>query len=317
MNPKTNHLLPPAIVGLILSVLTCVAGALELRDTDDVIEVWAAPGKLILRYHKKESAVPEGVSEVYRRSGYIHPVMTPDGREVTGDFAVDHPHQHGLFCAWTRGNYAGKKIDFWNQKKEEGRVAHKRVLATHSGEKYVSFTVQLSHFDQREGGGEILHEIWTVKVHEVTGDHFIFDIESRQSLVGDQAFKLEKYHYGGMALRGNGDWLGKDGCRFLTNLGGSRVAANHTAPDWVAMSGELDGRPATVAVMGHPKNFRAPQRVRIHPEKPYFCFAPMVDGEFSIKRGEDYVSRYRYLVSGDAPDKKWIESQWKEYAKPE
>ncbi len=82
-------------------------------------------GELLLRYHKQESEVPDGIPKFYRRSGYIHPLMTPDGRELTGDYAADHAHQHGIFFAWTSGKYAGEKIDFWNQKKEEGRVAHK------------------------------------------------------------------------------------------------------------------------------------------------------------------------------------------------
>lgn len=299
---------------VLLSAGASCACALELREDDRVIEVWASPAKLILRYHKQESPVPDGVSDAYRRSGYIHPVMTPDGREVTGDFPADHLHQHGLFMAWTSGNYAGKAIDFWNQGKVEGRVAHRRVLAKSEAENRVSFSVELAHFDQREGGAEILREIWVVTVDAVAGDYYRFDIESRQTLVGGQPFVVEKYHYGGMAVRGNAAWLGEGACEFSTSMGQARDTANHTHPDWVTMSGELDGKPAAITVMGHPKNLRAPQAVRIHPDKPYFCFAPMVDGEFPIGGQEAYVSRYRFLVSASKPQKAWLESRWKEYA---
>ena len=208
----------------------------------------------------------------------------------------------------------GKKIDFWNQKEEQGRVAHKRVLSTVAGERSVSFTVLLSHFDQREGGTEILQEIWAVSVHELEGDRYRFDLDSRQSLVGDKPLLVEKYHYGGMALRGNVAWLGKDACEFLTSDGKSRLDGNHSRPNWVAMHGVLAGKPAAIVAMGHPQNFRAPQAVRLHPDKPYFCFAPMVDGSFSIGPGKEYRSRYRFLVSGTGVDQEWIDSCWKEYA---
>lgn len=190
-----------------------------------MIEVWASEDRMVLRYHKAESQLPEGVADHFRRSGYIHPVMTPAGQEISGDFPVDHRHQHGLFMAWTSGSYDGKKIDFWNQKKEEGRVAHKRVIATEEKAERVSFTVELSHFDQR-GGAEILSEIWKVTVHAGGGDHdhYKFDIESRQSLVAEKPLDIEKYRYGGMALRGPADWLGENACYFLTSAAKDRKA---------------------------------------------------------------------------------------------
>jgi hypothetical protein len=268
----------------------------------------------LLRYHKEESAVPDGIPKLYRRSGYIHPLMTPDGRELTGDYAADHAHQHGVFLAWTSGKYDGRKIDFWNQKEEQGRVAHKKVFSMDKTEIDVSFTVQLSHFDQREGGAEILQEIWKVTVMEIDGDRYRFDLESRQSLVGERPLEVEKYHYGGMALRGNVAWLGKGACEFLTSDGKSRVEGNHSRPNWVAMFGEIAGKPAAVVGMGHPQNFRAPQAVRLHPDKPYFCFAPMVDGSFAIGPGKEYLSRYRFLVSGTGMDRGWVDSSWNEYA---
>ena len=305
--------------GIILwlsSLASLPAGALELKDDAGAIEVWSSGGEMLLRYHKQESAVPDGISKLYRRSGYIHPLMTPDGRELTGDYAADHAHQHGIFFAWTSGQNAGEKIDYWNQKQEEGRVAHKRVLSKLEKDGWVSFRVVLSHFDQRDGGTEILREIWTVTVREVQGDRYQFDLDSRQSLVGEKPLEVEKYHYGGMAIRGNVAWLGEDACEFLTSDGDARIEGNHSRPDWVAMLGELAGKPAAVVVMGHPENFRAPQSVRIHPDKPYFCFAPMVDGKFAITPGEEFRSRYRFLICGTALDRAWVDACWKEYAAP-
>jgi len=302
---------------LLFLFLTAGVRALELRESDGAIEVYSGE-KLLIRYHKASPKLPDGVSDVYRRSGFIHPIATPDGRVLTDAFPHDHLHQHGLFMAWTSGKYDGKKIDFWNQKKEEGRVEHRRVLAMAEIGDAIAFMVELAHFDQREGGKEILREVWSVKAFPVEGDSYRFDIESRQTLVGETPLEVEKYHYGGMALRGAAAWLGtkeKPGCEFLTSEGKKRKDGNHTRPNWVAMKGELEGKPATIAVLGHPENFRAPQSVRIHPDKPYFSFSPMVEEGFLIEAGEPYVSRYSYVVSDDDLDTEAIEGHWQAYFK--
>ncbi len=50
-----------------------------------------------------------------------------------------------------------------------------------------------------------------------------------------------------------------------------------------------------VAIPG-PENFRAPQWVRLHPSKPYFVFAPMVEESFQIRPGQPYESRFRFVL---------------------
>ena len=70
----------------------------------------------------------------------------------------------------------------------------------------------------------------------------------------------------------------------------------------VAFSGKIDGQEVSATVFCCPQNFRAPQPVRIHPNKPYFCFAPMVEDPFAISPSTKYMSRYRYLVTSNAAD---------------
>lgn len=314
-----KRLLLPCVLGLSFPLM---GGELELRENDDVIRV-SLRGKPVLEYLKTEKPVPEGMADAYRRSGYIHPVFSPGGQEVTGDFAPDHPHQHALFMAWTSSVFDGKKIDFWNLAKEQGRVEHREVTAKEEKDDRVSFSVKHAYVagkgDQRK---DILHETWTVTVHETPEEYFLFDVESVQECATDKPLTLPKHKYGGMALRGNTEWvkekddrsINPGDLRFLTSEGKDRWESNHTNPNWVAMTGQIDGKEATIAVMGHPKNFRAPQSVRIHPEKPYFCFAPMVDGEFKIEPGKKYVSRYRYLVTSTAADPELIEKHWRQYS---
>lgn len=53
----------------------------------------------MLEYVKTEKPAPDGIEPHFRRGGYIHPVFTPTGQELTGDFPPDHAHQHALFFA--------------------------------------------------------------------------------------------------------------------------------------------------------------------------------------------------------------------------
>ncbi len=64
----------------------------------------------------------------------------------------------------------------------------------------------------------------------------------------------------------------------------------------MAVTGEVDGQPCTVAIYGSPQNYQHPQPVRLHPDKPYFCFAPCVLGEFTISREQPLVSHYRIVT---------------------
>jgi hypothetical protein len=297
-------------------------GDLLLTETDNVILI-TLRDKPVLEYIKTEKPVPEGIEPHFRRSGYIHPVYAPTGQEITGDFPADHAHQHGLFFAWTKAGFDGKKVDFWNQAKDLGRIEFRKVVNLKREEEQVSFSVKHAFTVKSDDKVvDVLHEIWTVTVYQTPEDYFLFDIESVQHCVSDKALNVPEYHYGGMAFRGNVQWLKEKDDHsinpgdvvYLTSEGKDRWEGNHTRPNWVAFSGMIDGQDVSAAIFGNPKNFRAPQSVRIHPNKPYFCFAPMVDGPFRIEPGKKYSSRYRYLVTSEAADKKMIEKHWREYS---
>ncbi len=316
---------------LVLFYSFCIAlmpvrgGELTLTETDDTIRI-AQRGKPVLEYIKKARPVPEGVEEHFSRSGYIHPVYTPTGQELTGDYPADHAHQHALFFAWTKTGYDGRKVDFWNQAKDVGRIEFREVVDLKREQEQVTFSVRHA-FKVKEKPGEtwvdVLDEVWTVTVHQTPDDYFLFDVVSIQQCVADKPLSLAKYHYGGMAIRGNYQWLKEKGdhsinpgeVQYLTSDGKDRWEGNHTRPNWVAFSGKIDGQNVSAAVFCSPKNFRAPQHVRIHPNKPYFCFAPMVEGPFKIVPGEKYVSRYRYLVTSKAANSKLINEHWQRYTK--
>ena len=300
-----------------------VAGELKLTETDDTIRI-TLRDKPVLEYVKTPRPVPAGIDAHFSRSGYIHPIYSPTGEEVTGDFPADHAHQHALFFAWVKAKYDGRKVDFWNQAKQLGGVEFRGVVDVTRGEDRVSFTTKQA-FTVGTGDTKVdaLHETWKVTVYRTATDHYLFDIESTQRCVIDIPLVLEEYRYGGMAFRGNGQWFtagsgdtsaAEQIPRFLTSEGKGRIDGNHSRPNWVSVSGAVDGQDVSVAVFCHPDNFRAPQHVRLHPSKPYFCFAPCVAGKFTIEPGRPYVSRYRYLVTSDQPDAAHINKTWQQYA---
>lgn len=287
-------------------------------------------GRPVLLYHGAVVESPTNIEPFYRRSGQIHPVWTPSGRAVTDDFPPDHAHQHGVFFAWVNTTFEGRRLDFWNQKEQTGTVAHAEYLGAVDGPVYGELKVRLRHDDLSAPGGlkPVLNETWTVRAYNLS-NVFVVDFESRQSCAGESALTVNQYHYGGFGLRGNRQWFDPrvkgngtpDPVRsgrsdFLTSEGKTRRDGNHTRPRWVDLSGEVDGAVCGIAVLDHPANFRFPQPVRLHPNKPYFCFAPMVLGAFDIAPGKTYVSRYRLIAHDGSPDTSAIDRLWHDYADP-
>lgn len=63
-------------------------------------------------------------------------------RTITGDYAPDHPHQHGLFFAWTKTSFEDRAPEFWNQKQESGRISYAKTLQLVSQPEEVGFDVE-------------------------------------------------------------------------------------------------------------------------------------------------------------------------------
>jgi len=289
-----------ATISLLASVFTLpvLAAPLALRcvESEAAIEIHHGEN-LVLRYNKVPTAEAASNDPLHSRTGYIHPLYTPSGKVITGDYAPDHPHQHGLFFAWTKTGFEGRAPEFWNQKLAAGRVSYVKTLQLVSDSVESGFDVE-HRFDDLTAGDTpkpALGEIWQVRVRVVSG-RYVVDLTSSQRTAGESPLTIEKYHYGGMAIRGNAAWLGEDPARIVTSAGDDRVAGNHTRPAWVKMSGLLEGAPCGIVAIPHSKNFRAPQWVRLHPSKPYFVFSPMVEEPFTIKPGEPYLSRFRFVV---------------------
>jgi hypothetical protein len=308
------------------------APAVSFRVTPEVLSL-ELDGRRVLDYHVAVAEPPRGIDPVYRRSGFIHPLTTRSGIVVTEDFPPEHAHQHGVFFAWVNTTYDGRHVDFWNQRERTGRVGRDPSRPGPdfvNGPVFGEFRDALHHDDLTAPGGPepVLTEAWVVRAYNIPGV-VVLDFESRQTCAGSKPLTLNQYHYGGMGVRGNGRWFDRtargnappDPARsgrsdFLTSEGKHRPDGNHTRPRWVDLSGEVDGRVGGVTVLDHPGNFRFPQPVRLHPNMPYFCFAPTVLGAFEIAPGRPYTSRYRIVTHDGPPDPAATERLWNDLADP-
>ena len=273
-------------------------------------------GKPVLVYNAAVVPSPDRKTSYYDRSGYIHPIYNPSGQALTDDFAPDHPHQHGVMFPWTNTTFEGRDINFWDQQKQRATVKHVAVESSVSGSVFGEFTAKLHHVDitSPDKPKVALAETWHVRIYN-TSNGFLFDLKSRQQAVSSP-LQIKQYHYGAMAIRGHRNWLTPGQGDFLTNEGKTRKNGNHSRPHWVDVHGFVDGKTTGVTIFCDPRNFRSPQPVRLHPSKPYFCFAPMVLGGFAITSDKPYISRYRFFVHDGKLDVKVAEQLWNDLVDP-
>ncbi len=200
----------------------------------------------VLRYQKALKESPEGIAALYHRSGYIHPICSPSGRQVTGDFSPDHAHQHAFFLAWVKTRFDGRAVDFWNQHKNTGRVSHESVEAVEVGREFVEFSVSLLHQDISDPQFPIavLRETWNVRVYD-RDDLNVFDFRSEQTNIANAPLELAKHHYGGLGIRGNNRWR-KDAAENAMKEWRSAIAAANEGA-----KATQEQMPPGMEIMGH------------------------------------------------------------------
>lgn len=294
---------------------TEIPGAVELSLDDYVVAEFRTSRQL-----------PDGVDPSNVRAGYLHPVYAPGGTLVTDDFPIDpegHPWHHGIWAAWTQTEFNGHVVDFWNSYKNEGRVDLDSVEALWQGPVHAGLDAKIVHVDLFGGAmTTALNERWVVRVyrlHAAPAPYFVFDLESTQSAASDARVDVLEWEYGGFALRGHAEWKNTANLTFLASDGVDRfdrTTGNGQGGRWCVMGGNVAGVPAAFGALGHPSNFGAPQKLRIHPSDPYMVFAPVRDGAFPIEPGAPYVTRLRFVTMAGLPDADLLDRLWNDYATP-
>jgi hypothetical protein len=325
-----------SLLGSAATLLAAAAGRGQEARNDRArlrLKAVSADGSLLVtcderpltQYRLTVTPGPEGTPPLFARSGYFHPLHAPNGAVVTGDFPADHPHQRGAFFAWTRTRLdlgdRSLEPDFWNLGSGTGRIVSRNARArVEAGVALRLDTEQLWEARDGEAWRPALEERWTAFFYppeftdpEADGAYFVFDLTARQRPLAP--LHLIQHRYGGMALRGAGDWIpASGGLRVLASEGQDRVTADASRARWAAMFGAVEGRAAGVALLEHPENLGAPNRMRMHPEVPYFVFSPPQDTERLLEPNREHVFRFRIITFNGDVDRHFLATQWGDFA---
>ncbi len=282
-------------------------------------------GRPVVTYCRTPRPGPTGTPPLFTRSGYLHPIHAPCGAVVTDDFAADHPHQRGVFFAWTKTQVTldGTELhpDFWNLGSGTGRVR----AAGGDEPRITNGRVHLRTrqvWDLKHGDAwiEALHETWDIIVYppeftapQAPGAAYMFDLISRQTPA--MRLELPAYRYGGMAVRGAAEWIPKASGVAVTDTDGhTRITADGAKAGWCALSGPVRGNTAGIALFEHPDNPRTPNPLRVHPEVPYFVFCPSKNESWALEKGREQVFRFRVIAANAAVTVAQGNNWWNDFA---
>ncbi len=291
----------------------------SVRQSQDYCDILYGDTK-VLRYNHAVVPPPAGQSDLYKRSGFIHPLWSPAGSVLTNIHAPDHIHHLGIWMPWTHTEFEGKSVDFWNLKEGQGTVRFVKYLATTDGPVYGGFQVEQEHVALKTAEGEkvVLKEEWDVRVYNVGGPgkgYWLWDFKSTQRCVADSPLRQVEYRYGGFGFRGAAEW-DEQTAEYLTSEGKTRKDGHATRARWCDTSGKIKEWEG-VTFYSHPGNFRHPEPMRIWPEgQVFFNWAPSQAGDWEMKPGEDHVFRYRLYVHEGKVNVADAERIWADYAEP-
>lgn len=281
----------------------------------------------ILHYRYSELPPPPGQADKWARSGFIHPLYSPSGEELTWVQPADHIHHMGLWNPWTRVTWQGNKTDFWNLGDEQGTVRFKNIIATESGDVYAEFRVVQDHvaFLKQSDTDErtdhvVMSEEWLVRVWNIT-DGFLIDFTSIITNITEDTVSLDAYRYGGgIGYRATEKWNNTNS-KVLTSEGKTWENGDASRANWCRISGELNGTETGLLFMSDPSNYDSPQAMRIWPNNSnggvghqFFEFTPIREKAWILESGKSYSQRYRIWVQEGQMSPLIAEAAWQAYA---
>jgi hypothetical protein len=296
-----------------------------IGDEDLIV---ARAGRKILQYRHAPLDPPPGISPLFRRSGFIHPLYSPKGAVLTRVQPPDHHHHVGIWNPWTRTRWEGREVDFWNLGEGQGTVRFAGLLSVIAGPVFGGFKVHQEHVDllAGESGRVAMNEVWEVRAwnHDSGGAAWLWDFAATLSCATPSPIELQAYRYGGgLGFRASEEWT-RENVQVRTSEGKGRQEADGSRARWCRVSGESRefGR-SGILFMSHPANREHPEPMRVWPEDAnegrgdlFFEFCPIRHNSWNLEPGREYVLRYRMLVyDGDISDET-AEQLWRDFAAP-
>ncbi len=285
-------------------------------------------GKPVLTYRYKMHFPPVGVDPIFRKSGYIHPLLAPNGDTLTRINPPDHFHHYGIWGPWTHTQVDGKRVDFWNLGEGQGTVLFKEFTELATGPDFVKFNAAQEHIDFNTQDEPLvaLNENLEIQLWDLgRPDRYMFNYTPTFNTPLENGILFEAYRYGGgIGMRFTERW-NKDNCKVLTSEGKDRATADGTNARWCMVSGESTNGKDTEGIlfMSHPENRAYPEPMRIWPLDAnggrgdmFFEFCPIRHEEWKIEPNTDYQLKYRMVVFNGELSPEEAEGYWQAFANP-
>lgn len=280
----------------------------------------------LITYRYGMTYPPEGVDIVFRKSGYIHPLLSPSGDTLTRIQPPDHYHHYGIWGPWTRTQIEGKQVDFWNLAEEQGTVLFKDFNSIISGKVYGGFNVRQEHIDLQATTEKrvALNEDLDVKVWDLgRSDRYMIDYTTTFSTPLASGILFEAYRYGGgIGMRFTERWH-RDNSTVLTSEGNDRLTADGSNARWCMVTGEsVDGQGTNgILFLSYPENRSHPEPMRVWPVDAnegrgdmFFEFCPIRHQEWELEPDNIYSLKYRMVVFEGQLSVEEAETYWQNFA---
>ncbi len=281
--------------------------------------------KPVISYRYETMYPPKGVSPLFKRSGFIHPLWSPKGEVLTRVQPPDHYHHYGIWGPWTLTHIGDREVDFWNLNKGEGTVKFAGFLSETTGSVFSGFRVLQQHMDFGAKGEDqiAMNEVLDVRVWNSSNGVWIIDYTTAINTPLKDGIMLDAYRYGGgIGYRATEKWT-KDNCTVLTSEGKTRTDADGSTARWCIVAGEsaVDEGRSGILFLSHPSNRAHPEPMRVWPLDSnggrgdmYFEFTPIRHKSWELKNGNDYVLKYRMIVFDGQIDKETAEMYWRSFS---
>ena len=277
----------------------------------------------LLQYHFGTVYPPAGIDTVYRRSGFIHPLWSPRGQELTRINAPDHYHHWGLWNPWTETFFEGDSVDFWNLARRQGTVRFARFISLTTGPAFAEYKTLHEHVVYKKQNPEkvAINELQTVRIYQPAAQHnyYIADITVELNCATDSPIVLLEYRYGGLGIRATEAW-NKDNSQVLTSEGKTRKEADGSTARWCMVQGAVQNDHAGLVMLSYPTNYNHPEPLRVWPENTngrgdvFLNFSPTKNKSWTLEPGRQYVLQYRFVVFNDTFSKEKAEAAWQGFA---
>ncbi|NHE57279.1 DUF6807 domain-containing protein [Cyclobacterium plantarum] len=301
---------------------TLDSGSLSIDQTDKALIIKKS-GKDLWQYNHAIAYPPEGADPAYARSGFVHPMWSPTGKSLTRIQPPDHYHHYGLWNPWTRAEFKGETIDFWNLKEKQGTVRFANFVSRTEGAVFAGYKVLHEHLVlQNRTEPEIaMREVQGTRIFALDEeeDYYLADISILLNPATDHPVILKEYRYGSLGWRATEKW-DRTNSEVITSEGLDRKSADGSLARWCIVQGEIDEDYAAVVMMSYPANYNHPEPLRIWPEDiydrgdMYANFAPTKNMDWDLHPGKTYLLTYRFLVSSKKISPEEAEAAWQQFA---